>query len=649
MKNNLQKGSNLNTIHEKKSPYRSYFPIQKPLAFTPRYGELFPFQVEDVVPSDNLKMSSLFDLRTFTLKSPLMQDVKMYKSSYFVPISAILPLNWDKVVTTPNIGEVCPTDASCIITLENLYKAFANAAFYYNSLLGKTSLVSLEVTNAYRFAAIVYQFFNCQGLASALGFPIDTSLDFGISWDVLFEDLIPTDGSSLSYLVKSYNSQNSSVLFTLSSRNSFDFYYWLQDYSGEFGITFTSTSVQHIRSFLQEVNNKLLGVADVVDTSIGVDLSRLFAYQLLYNEFHTNDNVDFVYSANSWRSAMMGLSIEICSDADDSFTFSYNGEFVSYDACSSHILTSIFAADSLDSFTTPVGSSEITEYLCQIFGVRRSLVYKDYFTNSRVSPLAVGNTDVSVNSNKVSVIDVTKNIQLQRFLNTVNRSGRKISNYFQSLFGVNLKSSDSDPIFLFETSDVIYGDETENTGTAQQTDANSITTHLQTKSNKFQFEVNCDRYGIVMSCVSFEVERFYDHACDRQVLKDSIFDYFNPYMQYVGDQSIRMIELNTSFFDSSGEPFGYTTRNMEYKLGFPRAIGGFVSKLPSWLFVSKDLTYTSTDGINPESIRSLPSTFDLFYVSLVKDVFDDYFHFIVLCRNFIEANRPMVKNPQILG
>ena len=106
MPENLQKGSNLNTLDSKHSPKKSNFNYVRSLAFTPKFGELAPFYSEDVVPSDNVKLRSHFDLRSFNLKSPLMQDINMYKSFFNVPISAILPNNWDKVVETPNISKI---------------------------------------------------------------------------------------------------------------------------------------------------------------------------------------------------------------------------------------------------------------------------------------------------------------------------------------------------------------------------------------------------------------------------------------------------------------------------------------------------------------------------------------------------------------
>lgn len=657
--NNLQKGSNLNTIHESKNPHKSNFKIQKPVAFTPRYGELYPFMCEDVVPGDKIKMSSLFDLRTYTLKSPLMQDVSMYKSCYSVPISAILPNNWDKVVETPNIGDVCPIEASCLMKLSDFYDVFsflsirtANVIPSLAQGVAPTTAQLVSLTDGFRLCALLEQMFSVNGLPAALGMPITRSSIAPCGFDVLFDDIsvMHKGGNGLQYHVTPYDDVDS-ILFSLKSSNSIDFFYWLQDYSGYLSISsadFNNVAAA-VKRYLLGVNEKLDGLSSALSAS-HIDLSRFYAYQLVFNEFHTNDNVDYIYSAKSWRAALFGLKEYIIRErnkADFTNTFLFNGDYVTYDACASNLLIyySLHAgADSL------ISSHLMIEYVCQIFGLRRSLVYKDYFTNARVSPLAVGDTSVSVNANKVDVVNVTRNIQLQRFLNAVNRSGRKPSAYFKSLFGVNLRPDDDTPIFLCETKDVIYGQEVENTGAAQLTEGNSITTRLRTKSNDYQFETFCDKYGIIISLVHFEVERFYDNSCERVTLKDSLMDYFNPYMQYVGDQDVKVGEYDIDLYDHFDSPMGYATRDIQYKIGFPRAIGGFVNGLPTWLFLARKLGGLSQDlSLNPEFVRSLPSTFDKFYLSLTYDSFSLYWHFIVLCRNFIDADRPMVKNPQILG
>ena len=77
-------------------------------------------------------------------------------------------------------------------------------------------------------------------------------------------------------------------------------------------------------------------------------------------------------------------------------------------------------------------------------------------------------------------VDVTRSIQWQRFFNSVNRTGRKISQYIKGLFPGNDMAPDyHNPLYLGHTSDIIYASNVENTGDAQMQQSNSVTATLK--------------------------------------------------------------------------------------------------------------------------------------------------------------------------
>lgn len=655
MPENLQKGSNLNTLDSEHSPKKSNFKYVRTLAFTPKFGELAPFYSEDVVPSDKVKLRSHFDLRSFNLKSPLMQDINMYKSFFNVPISAILPNNWDKVVETPNIGSKIPDYFGTIVTIKdfvNLWYEFAD--YYAVSLANSKSYTDFaqrnDVDRALRFLCVFNSFFGKSGLSNYFGFPFDPNIDISSK---LYDLLTIADGKfkidSLNvYSYDQFDFQSRRLIFTVKPKNPVDFIYLMNDYPCS--VNFISGMsdiyagwVDKIIDIMEYITVSLWGY---MENNVKFDFARAVAYQLVYNEFYVNDNVDFVYSAKDWRAQMGGLLLSIYDDNPEFFSGfheEFNGNQLIPDYLSGYFINSSKGVFSqLSSF----GHTAVIEYLAQMFGIRRSLLYKDYFTNSRTRPIAVGSTDVAVNNNQVSVIDVTRNIQYQRFLNSVNRTGRKVSKYFKDLFDVNLKVVDDAPIFLAETKDTVYSSETDNTGSAQVTEKMSTTSKLQTKSNKYQFDCYCDKYGVLIGLVSFECERFYPYTSDRQVLKQSSNDYYNPYMQYIGDQPIYRVELDTRQKHGMDGAFGYSTRNFEYKESFPRVMGGFLDYLPTWLFKKPE---DPNNFLSPEFIRPLPSLLDDFYIGFSSLDYLGKFNFVILSRNFISSDRPMVKDPQILG
>lgn len=76
-----------------------------PLAGSYRFGQIQPHYVQEVVPDDDITMTSSFKLDSYTLGQQMMQDFFITHGYYFVPLPALLPLNYEKFITNPNIGE----------------------------------------------------------------------------------------------------------------------------------------------------------------------------------------------------------------------------------------------------------------------------------------------------------------------------------------------------------------------------------------------------------------------------------------------------------------------------------------------------------------------------------------------------------------
>ena len=88
---NAQNGAGGNTPHN-----RSKFNLAYQFFDTHRFGEYHPFFVMECVDSDRVGTRCSHDVRSYTLKAPLMQDIKMKKDFFSVPMQAILPLNWEQ-------------------------------------------------------------------------------------------------------------------------------------------------------------------------------------------------------------------------------------------------------------------------------------------------------------------------------------------------------------------------------------------------------------------------------------------------------------------------------------------------------------------------------------------------------------------------
>ena len=120
---NLPNGGDKQVINDaNKAPqHHNHYDLSYPFASTERFGEVNPFVFCYGVQDDkNLTFRIKQSLRTKSLKSPLLQNLKKSLDFYVVPTRAILPHNYDKLLTNPVIGEdVVADDVNCLISLHD--------------------------------------------------------------------------------------------------------------------------------------------------------------------------------------------------------------------------------------------------------------------------------------------------------------------------------------------------------------------------------------------------------------------------------------------------------------------------------------------------------------------------------------------------
>ena len=400
-----------------------------------------------------------------------------------------------------------------------------------------------------------------------------------------------------------------------------------------------------------------------------LDLSRLLAYQLVCAHYYSNSSIDFLYTAELYRQYVASLYDIVFATGSGYATgalprFTWNGVDLQYDYLSGFRLsrqlfnqpdgttyTSVTLAKLCDDGTTYLQFLSRFASFATIFGFRKSLRYGDYFVGSRPRPLAPINTDVSVNSSKVSVIDITKSIQAQRFANSVMRSRQKIEEYVKSLFGNAPAPDYHNPFFLIRETETIFGDEVQNNSTAQMESANSRTSNFASNMGRFTFTFHNDDMHpcIYLQIISFDIKRAYTRSIERQFFIKDRYDMFNPDFQYIGDQPIYGMELGYDNGYSIPDVFGYQTRDEEYKQRYDQASGGFVENLPGWILTDKDQSHVSSGHLDPDFIRSYNTELDQFFISLTGYSLGSYFHFVCITENKVSAKRAMAVDPQILA
>lgn len=602
---------------------------------TMRFGEITPHMVIEGVPSDkNVSLRSSHKIDTYTLKAPLMQDIAYHKDYFAVPMQAILPLNWDKIQTAPKSGDDVPENASTVSSL------LVSSLLAHMQSLITSPTASDEPLERLQFIWFCRNVFSKGSLVNYLGcnFPSFTVREVEptreYNPDSLLEVIMPNFINNVEYLTTFDNERIYTDSRTFA--NVRDFWLWVDENIGE------------VRSVtMSEASTLLFGFEFETEPYVTIDdfnYSRLCAYQIVCHHFYSNDNVDYIYSADMYRAYMQSIINEALSDDNSTpLGFNWNGIVLPYDSLSGGVIDWLIDILGFKNAWT-------LRYLVGLFTFRRSLRFVDYFTGAKTRPVAVGDLGVAVNDGKVNVIDVSRNIQRQRYLNAVNRTGRKIEDYVKGLFGVKMDYDYHNPMWLGSTSDRVYAVENENTGSDQFDKPTSVTSTLKSNAERFAFEFDCDCYCVILGLSYFDIKRVYTTTTDKAFYVRNRYDMFIPEMQFIGDQPITKAELGIG--DETGY-FGYTTRDMQYKTFISRAVGGFAYNLPGWSFAGLNLKGLTnkydTGSISPEFVRARPSEFDDLYIKLSYWSPAGYFHFIVATTNDISANRPMIMNPQIIG
>lgn len=624
---------------------------------TQLYGYYYPFFCLHAVPGDTVPLRTEVEVRSFAMKSPFLGGVTLKKDYYLCPMQAILPSTWELIYKNPSQGDDVPDDANCLIPKDTFSKILS-ALDTLLSVAPDFSAAKKDVADRIRMLFYAEAFFSSGSLFFNLGYkssPIfGTDSDNVYSFDTIFDSFMKyLVGVGTSFSIKlsngdtqifrvsdtdKYISPNVPINVSVSTAIS------LMRENPNFNIVASKAgSPDSIVTGYQEgsfsIRTPLLPEKDI-------NISSILAYQLIWSQYFVNPQVDYIYNSEIYRETFRSNFINKFGSASwytvPWQTFTYNGSHISYDYFSLHYLSKVFETIRPEDY-------DIVHYL---FGLRQSLRFGDYFTDSRTRPYAPGVMDAPVVGEKVSAIDITKSVVMQRYLNAVVKLGNNFGDYLRGIFGTTPSPDYHFPKFIASSEVAVDGFEVANTSSQQQ---GLLVTNLKTSADKYEFEVSIDMPCIILGLSSFSVPRVYSQTCNRFFFHNDRFDDFNPMLQYIGDQDIRSIELSscTNREGQADGVFAYASRNAEYKQTFSVASGGFIDMLPSWAFLSDSLFqgFFVPDTLipqSPEFIRAKDYEFDRFFEVQTGLSLGHKFHFILRYNNQNVCNRPMEVNPGIL-
>lgn len=628
-----------------------------PHVTTARYGDVVPFFVDNVVENDKVPLASVHEVRTPTMVSPFLGDITMKKAYFDVPRRAIYPLNYDLMRVPPTNGDDIPDDNTSYLDfgyffalremLENLTsndfisdKVFVRYLIFMEKHFSRSSLFDVlgyHMSNIFSFRA-----------------PRNTVLPINTysSFDLMFEGIADTffsntdEGRYLSitdnvngnkYLVNSYSGNPSgytkvSLHYILELLRDNYMQYDIHVITG-----FDGASPVY-GDFGADYVTILEGFHLSFSDDIVVNLERLVAYQLACIEYMTDNHIDSIYSTDLFRNMMKGFVTNI----SDSFpSFERNGVSLHYDNFSNAVLSHIryyFKESSFFDYYTDVHS-----YFLNLYSIRKSLRFEDYFVGGRIRPLAIGDTNVPVVDGNVDAFEMAKSMVYTRYYNAVNLSGSEFDEYSKEVIKNTPPPRTDVPKVIGYTSSSVRGYEVENTTSDNQ---GNLVTNVRSSDERFAFQVEMDHDAIVLGVCFFEVRRLYSKTGDRHFYHIDRYDMFNNKLQYLGDQDISLAELRVGANIDS--PFAYGVRNGEYKQRVGVVSGGVVDFLKSWAMVTDVVdSYDNEVNLNSDYIRSKNVEFDRFFNSSNNSL-AGWFHFILKFDNISEPIRPMDVAPNVL-
>ena len=611
---------------------------------TQRFSDIHPFNCQMPVDGDVVRVRNRFDLSSYTMKSRVLTDMSFHMDHFSVPFSSIIPNTWRYFIRQPLKGDDLPDKA----------KPYFRPLSVFSDILNNVLDSGLYDDVEFKVILGVYAlsvFAGNDSLLKSLGYSFPKSIADAVDQLVTdyFTYLIDegTTGVKNGIIIELNGEATSVVLETVS-----DLFNFINDYSRGFypqGVSgvFAADGQTPIRFDARDIlQNFWDSFSVLVDKFMPTLDSRtictlpVLAYNQIVSQYYSNSHVDDIYSGEMFLSNLLALADQ-------------EGYLVSFEINGVPVLSDVGSRDVFEHLLSRSITDQNFEVFFNLFTFKASLRYGDYFASSRLSPLAVGDFSAAVNDNKVSVIDVNEKLWYQRLANAVNRSQQEIYSYLWSMFGVKPERIAPQPNFICSESFNINNLTVENTGDIQFTESNSVSSRMASNQSKFMYEIFVDEPCVIIGLSSFQARYVYPDAIDKVFDMQDRFDYFNPYLQHIGDQEVKTHELtaSASLYD---ENFAYQLRYAQFKYGsLSHATGAFAAGLlPSWALIWNNYAFrlgASFDSkLTPSFIRNHDADIDPLYLSLTGSNPASRFHFIIAIWNDEIANSKQQAYPSLV-
>lgn len=679
---------------------------------TPLFGKITPSMHLDTVPADRVVLHE--DVKTILnrIDGNFLNTINQYSDSFFVSLRSVFPMNYEKLIPNPLKGDDLPNSALPMVPLAAFIMDYCKGD-YEVDVEGETYNMSglwrdvvqvapmedepfVNVSNR----AVSYVLSRISLLATVLS--RGELLDYlGIQFDYntinprvasVFQEKIDAFfdalyGSRNVYLYGQKDDQYLRGIEIQTTNNDYDngnakrqfrcntkeewrqaladcFEAGLMPHFGAVNIDWDDSNNYPLHKALNELGSiisQIFGQYELTDVDMyltevdsdnislhdggHINIGKVLAYQQIIAQYFTNDKIDNIFSSELFMQLLRGVMYP---SSDGLFTkepvFNYNGVSTEYDYISAGGFWASLISNEIDG-----KANRQFIWMTLMLLIRRSLRYGDYFSTARHDMLAVSDQlNIATTGSMVSPIDITKGLLMQRYLNAANYIGQGFLQYMSSEYGVKPSDTGVIPRFISHRKVVLNNQITNNTADEQ----GKQTTNLVGYTDNGAFDVFIDDFGYILTLQSYDLLPIYKSGIENTYYFADRFDYFNPMLQGIGDQQIRLSELigNPASYNTG---FGWTMRNAEYKYKLSKAHGAFVNSLNGFcLAYPLDNYFNSLTPaelkIDSDFIRDKAIYIDPIISHNTGCSPANYFHFTVACVNELRCARKIQATPSVL-
>lgn len=618
-----------------------------------------------VVPIDNLKTvaKDVIDLNTEVkilggaTSAPVMSNIRQIVDTYRVPYQAIYGDDWENVIgVVKQKGDSCPNDARAWFSPSNLLTQLLSTV---------SSLVSSDTKQYYEvYFKLLLVFRSIFGDESILPY-------FNIHLNKVVS--APDEGFIGPFVSTCLKQSFESLSLTRSFMvvnygDSVVYYYFNHEQVLPVDVVYNYRFVGSFAEFLEIIENA--PNIDIVDTettnifantyysvlttfnSAGfaytgyngpINFENVVAYQLVIADKFSNSRIDNVYTPFQYLNMLRGLFTSGPLSSYVTRTYSIDGAFYTYSPVSNFVFSNVTKLFGLDYVLSSLN------YLLSIFTFGRPLRFGDYFTASRLEPLAQGDVKVTVQDGEVSAMDMNKKEWLYSFLYNLNIASSEFKDYIKGIFGADIYPSRADIIRLVRSERYLGKESIENTGSAQFDLATTegkipITTALRGGALPAKLMYHSKEAGLLITVVWHDVEIYRSNTISRDAFVTSVEEEYIPELEFTGDQVILTQELDASARVS--DYFAWIQKYAEYKMRYSFVSGAFLGDYGNQMIVT-DSGYVMNNGaeyLSSDFIRQSIVDYNRFFPSNMFYTMPVHAYAIVV--SDCSAKRPMYINPQ---